>query len=106
MVIKSFDFYGNECYDGKMTKSKNTHFQAVNDNRHDQFMWELLFKWLDIWFDKNRIPRESLNYNRALHYMYELKNRPWMSKEQTTREALLWLEDETVNQGFPIIWPA
>lgn len=70
-----------------------------NDNRHDQSLWEFLHAWLDLWFTKNDIPQSYENFNRALHYNYELTNRPWLSRDQQHIDAINWLEEEAKRLG-------
>ena len=65
---------------------------AANDNRHDPFLWELVYTYLDRWFDKNHLPAK--NFNQALHYAYEIKNRPWLDDEITTDDLANWLWDQ------------
>ncbi|MCF0049574.1 hypothetical protein LXM25_05885 [Dyadobacter sp. LJ53] len=85
----------------KITKlSKIGRIKPCNDNRHDQFVWEFLHTWLDLWFTKNDIPQTSENFNRALHYNYELTNRPWVSEDQISTDVMNWLEAEAKRLGI------
>lgn len=83
-------------------QTKTPKVKAANDNRHDPFSWDFLHKYLDLWFDHNKIPMTKDNHNRVLHYTYELQNRPWMDKIARNDETKQWLCSEAArfNVGF------
>lgn len=81
----------------KTIKSK-----AVNDNRHDQYHWDFIHTFLNFWLDRQRIPVNLWNYNRSIHYVYELFNRPWLPEPIRRYELIRWLEHEAVLNGFSI----
>ena len=84
----------------KITKySKLGKIRSCNDNRHDPFLWDLIHRWLYLWFIKNDIPQTYENFNRAVHYNYEFVNRPWLSSRQNNADALYWLENEAKRLG-------
>jgi hypothetical protein len=74
--------------------------KTANDNRHSQFDWSFMHKYLDFWLDRQSIPAKSWNYNRSIHYMYELFNRPWLPSEIRTAELIHWLRREATLNGF------
>jgi hypothetical protein len=83
-----------------MTYPKVIKPYAANDNRHDQYHWNFLHTWLDFWLDRQRIPLDKWNYNRAIHYTYELFNRPWLPERFRTQQLTHWLEEEALANGF------
>jgi len=83
-----------------MVNKKYIKPKVANDNRHDQFMWELLHTWLDFWLRSQHIAPDQWPYNRAIHYTYELQNRPWLDSGECTTDALTWLHLEARSMGF------
>lgn len=79
--------------------------KAVNDNCHNQFMWDFLHTYLDLWFEVNNAPRTPQLYNRFLHYTYELKNRPWIQDEICTLDVIKWLRAEAIDLGITVVGP-
>lgn len=76
--------------------------KAVNDNRHDQFMWDFMHTWLDFWLDQQNIRREDWPYNRSIHYMYELKNRPWVDDSIRSTDVVRWMHEEAKALGLNV----
>lgn len=85
-----------------MKKLKTNHSKATNDNKHDPFMWEFLYNYLNLWFEKNQIPHTA--FNRVLHYTYELKNKPWLPDKTRTQDTLQWLRNEAASMNIPLNW--
>ncbi|WP_028666515.1 hypothetical protein [Runella zeae] len=86
-------------------KIKKIKPKAANDNRHNKIAWIAIHQYLDLWFEKNNVPKTGSRYNRALHYMYEMRNRPWLHENDCHRDAFKWLDCQAKDWHVSTVWP-
>lgn len=60
-----------------------------------------MYTFVNYWLDRQKIPLDQWNFNRSIHYTYELYNRPWLPESARTRDIYSWLKNEAVSKGFP-----
>lgn len=73
---------------------------ASNDNKHDHLEWNFMHDLLGFWLDCQNIPFKKWPYNRSIHYMYELMNRPWLDREIRKSDIMVWLRKEARLLGY------
>lgn len=78
--------------------------KPINDNRHDQILWDTNWQYLELWFKQKNVPHDgvSFNFKRSLHYMYEFMNRPWVPIDNRREDALFWFLGEAQKHGHSI----
>ena len=61
--------------------------RAANLNVHDAAAWGFAHEWAETMHPANQLP---LQY--AVHYIYELINRPWLPDRACTDEMVVWMQ--------------
>ena len=85
-----------------MAYQKTIKPKAANDNRHDQWHWDFLHTYVHFWVSRQNIPAERWHFNRAIHYAYELFNRPWLPEKSRIHDLIDWLRREARSNGFSV----
>lgn len=66
--------------------TKRTKIKPANKNIHHQQYWRFAHDIISESTPVNQWPRDF-----AVHYVYELMNRPWISEEQCLKDVWCWL---------------
>ncbi len=77
--------------------------KSANDNIHCIATWKFVHNWSNR--EANILPDDYWNEQRAVHYLYEILNRPWLPDLQKIIQARAWLRYDRFSTANLILAP-